>query len=103
MQAARSSDQQPTRTVGISELKNRADEIIREVSETGRPVDIVQNGQVAARLSRSVPHEPYTSEERRQAMMEWLRETEEFAQEVALRWPSSISSVELIREQRREL
>jgi antitoxin (DNA-binding transcriptional repressor) of toxin-antitoxin stability system len=103
MQAARSSDQQPTRTVGISELKNQADEIVREVSETGSPVDVMIDGKIVARLSRSVSHKSNNADDRRQAMRDWLRETEEFAQDVARRWPSSISSVELIREQRREL
>jgi hypothetical protein len=47
--------------------------------------------------------QPGLEDDRRQAAREWLRETEAFAQEVARRWPSSLSSVELIREQRREL
>ena len=44
MHAARPGDQRPTRTVGIDELKAQADDLIREVSETGRPIDIVRDG-----------------------------------------------------------
>jgi len=47
--------------------------------------------------------QPGLEGDRRQAAREWLRETEAFAQEVARRRPCSLSSVELIREQRREL
>jgi antitoxin (DNA-binding transcriptional repressor) of toxin-antitoxin stability system len=102
MHAARSSDQQPARTIGVGELKERADEIVREVHETGRPIDVALGGEIVARLSPSLPDEPDATEDRRQAMREWLQETEAFAQEVARRWPSSVSAVELIREQRRE-
>jgi len=42
-------------------------------------------------------------DERQRATRRWLQETERFAQEVARRWPSSVSSVDLIRDQRREL
>jgi antitoxin (DNA-binding transcriptional repressor) of toxin-antitoxin stability system len=103
MQAARSSDQQPTRTVGIGELKSRADEIVREVSETGRPIDIALGGKIVARLSPTQSDETRGAEDRRQAMLDWLRETEAFAQDVARRWPSAVSAVELVHEQRRDL
>ena len=84
-------------------MKAEADDIVREVSETGRPIDIALGGKIVARLSPSPPVEPTTTEDRRQAMREWLQETKAFAEEVARRWPSSVSSVELIHEQRREL
>lgn len=45
----------------------------------------------------------HVGDERRRAAREWLQETEAFTQEVARRRPSSVSSVDLIREQRREL
>jgi antitoxin (DNA-binding transcriptional repressor) of toxin-antitoxin stability system len=105
MQAARSSDQQPTRIVGIGELKSQADEIVREVLETGRPIDIVQNGQVAARLS-PVPRSesepgprPWTEEERAAF---WQR-MDALSSEIGRVWPKGVSAVDAVREQRRDL
>lgn len=97
-------DRQPApRTVGIRELKSKASEIVREVQLTGQSIDITVRGQVVARLT-SAPSDPSPDADgERRTLRAWLSETETFAQEVARRWPSSISSVELIREQRREL
>ena len=104
MQATRPGDYEPAaRTIGVRELQSRTDEIVREVTETGRPIDIALGGKTVARLSPTQADETRSADDRRQAMLDWLRETEGFAQEVARRWPSSVSSVELIREQRRDL
>jgi antitoxin (DNA-binding transcriptional repressor) of toxin-antitoxin stability system len=105
MQAARSSDQQPTRTVGIGELKSQADEIVREVSETGRPIDIVQNGQVAARLSPAPATEPASADaasaqEREHAVRDWLRRMDDVSQEIAAVWPTGISAQDVIDDVR---
>ena len=105
MQAARSGDEPPARKVGVGELKRRADEIIREVRETGRPVDVVQDGQVAARLlpAASAEHEPvarrWTDEERASF---WQR-IDVLAREISRVWPEGVSAVDAVREQRRDL
>jgi prevent-host-death family protein len=91
------------RTVGIRELKTRVSEIVREVRASGRPIDITVRGQVVARLGPLPANDALDDDARRQALRTWLDETETFAQEVARRWPSPTSSVELIREQRREV
>ena len=92
MQAARSNDQQPTRTVGIAELKAQADDLIREVAETGCPIDIVRDGRVAARLSplprpESTTAEEPSVEEREQAVREWVRRMDGVSREIAAVWP----------------
>ena len=105
MQAARSSDQQPTRTVGIAELKTRAEELIREVAESGRPIDIVRDGQLAARLSPAPATEseprprPWTEEERAAF---WQR-MDALSSEIGRVWPKGVSAVDAAREQRRDL
>jgi prevent-host-death family protein len=104
MQTTGTNDQQPTRAVGISELKIRADEIVREVSETGRPVDVIQNGRVAARLSpasasQSAPTRPWTEEERAAF---WQR-MDALTSEISRAWPRGVSAVDAVREQRRDL
>jgi prevent-host-death family protein len=94
-------DEPAARTVGISELRAKASEIVREVRATGRPIDITLHGEVVARLSPS-PDQPEQTDRLREARV-WLDETEAFAQDIARRWPSTVSSVDLVREQRREL
>src|SRR3954471_3610196 len=95
MENARSDDHEPAaRTVGIRELSEHAEEIVREVRATGRPVDITVDGETVARLFSSA--EQSDAADRRRAARAWLEETEAFAQEVARRWPSSASSVDLV-------
>jgi prevent-host-death family protein len=102
MQNGRSSDHEPAaRTIGIRELSEHAEEIVREVHATGRPVDVTVDGETVVRLS-SAAERPNT-DQRRLAARAWLEETEAFAQEIARRWPSSSSSVDLVRDQRRDL
>jgi prevent-host-death family protein len=104
MGAARTGDPEPAaRAVGIRELKTKASEIVREVRETGRPIDITVRGRVVARLTPPPVDAELSADNRGRAAREWLLETEAFAQEVARRWPSPVSSVELVREQRRDL
>ena len=104
MQAARSSDQQPTRTVGIGELKTEAEELIREVSESGRPIDIMRNGQVAARLSPVPSIEPISDaispERQEQAVREWLRNLDDVSREIAAVWPKGVSAQDVIDDVR---
>ena len=105
MQAARSSEPQPTRTVGIGELKTQAEELIREVAESGRPIDIVRNGEVAARLSPAPASQPELrtrpwTEVERAAF--WQR-MDALSREIGRGWPKGVSAVDAVREQRRDL
>ena len=106
MHAARSSDHEPAaRTIGVDDLKVQADEIVREVSETGLPVDIVRNGQIAARLSPApttgleAEPRPWTVEERKAF---WQR-MDALSAEIGRVWPKGVSAVDAVREQRRDL
>lgn len=105
MQAARWNDQQPTRTVGIGELKTQADELVREVAESGRPIDIVRNGEVAARLSPAPVSVPATAdaasvEGRERAVREWLRTMDDISREIAAVWPKDVSAQDVIDDVR---
>ena len=103
MQTTSTNDQQPTRTVGVGELKTRADEIVREVRQTGRPVDIVQDGRVAARLS-PVPTtdaaDATSVQERERTVREWLRSMDEVSREIAAAWPKGVSAQDVIDDVR---
>ena len=104
MRATSPDDDAAVRTVGISELRAKASEIVREVRATGRPIDITLHGEIVARLAPSPDQSDQPDRaDRLRAARAWLEETEAFAQDVARRWPSTVSSVDLVREQRREL
>ena len=106
MQAARSSDHEPAaRTIGVGELKAQADEIIREVSETGRPIDIVQNGQVTVRLSPVPTADPASAdvsfiEARERSIRDWLSRMDEVSREIGAAWPKGVSAQEAIDDVR---
>jgi prevent-host-death family protein len=107
MQGARSAghDEPAARTVGIRELKAKAGEIVREVRETGRPVDITVRGEVVARLSPSSSDESgltahrWTDDER----AAFWQSLDALTEEISRHWPKGISAVDAVREQRREL
>ena len=99
MQTTSSNDEQPTRTVGVGELKAQAEELVREVSESGRPIDIVRSGQVAARLS-PFPVDAATTEEREQAVREWLGRMDHVSREIGVAWPKDASTHDVIDDVR---
>jgi prevent-host-death family protein len=97
--------QPSTRSVGISELRAKAGEIVRKVQESGVPVDITIRGQVVARVtapphpaSTSAPR-PWTPEESAAFWKEW----DDLAAEIDKYWPEGLSAVDAVREQRRDL
>jgi prevent-host-death family protein len=105
MQAASDSgEQSPRRSVGIRELKAKASEIVREVHESGVPVDITVRGEVVARLTPTPS--PSAKLQRRMTAQErvgfWKR-WDALAEEIGSSWPEGVSAVDAVREQRREL
>jgi antitoxin (DNA-binding transcriptional repressor) of toxin-antitoxin stability system len=103
MQTTHSRDQQPKRTVGVGELKTQAEELVREVSESGRPIDIVRNGHVAARLSpvpTTDPAHALTIEEREHAIREWLGKMDHVSREIGAVWPDGVSAQDVIDDVR---
>ena len=103
MQTTSSNDQQPKRAVGVHELQTQAEELVREISESGQPIDIVRNGQVAARLSPVLttgPAEASTIEDREQAIREWLGKMDHVSREIAASWPKGVSAQDVIDDVR---
>lgn len=84
--------------VQIAELKERADEIVRRVRDTGEPVEIVHDGQTVAKL---VPpeDEPPTQEELDAFWEEW----DQLSKDIGELWPEGVSAVDAVRADRREL
>lgn len=82
------------RTVGVKELKKRATEILREVSE-GQRVAVTHYGRVLAHLVP--PTRKPTPEEIEAA----LAEAQEIMAAVQRTHPEAADAVELVREMRR--
>jgi antitoxin (DNA-binding transcriptional repressor) of toxin-antitoxin stability system len=106
MQTARSHNQEPAaRTVGVQELKDAADALVREVSETGRPIDIALGGKIVARLGPSLPDDATTpgaaqTEDRERTVRDWLRKMDAVAQEIATAWPEGVSAQDVVDDVR---
>ena len=82
--------------IGIRELKARAPQVVREVRETGRAVDITYHGRVVARL---------TPAEEKTGAGDFAKAWAEFdrvGRQISRKWPKRVSAVQAIREQRRK-
>ena len=81
-------------SVGIRELRQQTSELIRVVSEEGRPVEITLRGKPVARL---IPIEPeiLTPE----SAQRWAN-LDQLAAEIGARWPEGVSAVEAVAEGR---
>lgn len=84
--------------IGIRELKQRANEILRQVREKQETFNVTYRGRVVARL---VPVEEIP-EERARASAVW-KQMDELAWESGAAWPPEAPATEAVQEQRREL
>ncbi len=83
------------KTVGIRELKQQTSELVRQVRETGSPIQITNHGKVVALL---VPVEPGTNlEEEAKA---WAA-LDELAAQIGRKWPPGVLAGQAISEDRR--
>ena len=74
-------------TVGIRELKHRANKLVRMVRETGKEVQVTYNGEVVALL---VPVNPTRKKDDAKA---WAK-LDNLAEEIGVRWPQGASASE---------
>ncbi len=83
------------REAGIRELKQKASEVLRHVTESGEEVTVTCRGKAVARL---VPL-PDPEARRSMAAKVW-EEMEALSKEIGDRWPREVSAEQEIREQR---
>ncbi|HYU20381.1 MAG TPA: type II toxin-antitoxin system prevent-host-death family antitoxin [Chloroflexota bacterium] len=88
------------RSVGVRELKQHTSRILREVREQGEIVEITYRGRVMARL---VPERQVLSATEREKLVAVWADMDQLAAEIGKHWPTGVSAVEAVREQRREL
>jgi prevent-host-death family protein len=87
---------QQMRSVGIRELRERASEILRDVSERGEEVSITRHGRVVAVLVP--PREP---EKGGAAGAAAWSELDRVAALIGAKWPAGLSAGEAVSEDRR--
>lgn len=84
--------------VGIRELKTQASDIIRRVRDTNETIVVTYRGRAVARIEPL--EDPETT---RYRAREVLTEMDRIAEEVTQYWPSGVSTVDAVAEDRREL
>lgn len=86
------------RSIGVRELKARTSSVLRQVQDTGEPVEVTVRGRAVARL---IPIEP----PRAAAEDVWTvwADLDSVAAEIGARWPADITAAQAVREGRREL
>ena len=84
--------------IGIRELKQRANEILRLVREEQETFTVTYRGKVVAKLVPVVD----ASTERDLTSAIWTQ-MDELSIEIGAHWPSDVSAAEAVAEQRREL
>lgn len=84
--------------VGIRELKTQASDIIRRVRDTNEAVVVTYRGKAVARIEPL--EDPETT---RYRAREVLAQMDRIAEEVTQYWPSGVSAVDAVAEDRRNL
>ena len=84
--------------IGIRELKQRANEILRQVREEQETFTVTYRGKVVAKLVPVVD----TSIEQERTSAIWTQ-MDELSREIDTLWPPGMPAAESVAEQRREL
>lgn len=86
------------KTLGVGELKERIDEILRMVEEDGETINVTKRGKVIAHLvPASEPEKPVKSD-----LKSFWEETDRLAAEIGSYLPEKVDAVEIMRDVRRE-
>lgn len=83
-------------TIGIREFKARLSEVLREVEENGKIIDVTNRGEVIVRLVPMRRHK--LSEQQVNAI---LGDLDAMANELAAHWPEGVSVQDAIDDVRR--
>ncbi len=84
---------------GVRELKERISEILRMVEEECETIEITNHGKVVARL---VPAHKASRFEELTEDEAWT-DLERLSAEISAHWPTGLSTVDAVRDARREL
>ena len=87
------------KTLGVGELKERIDEILRMVEEEGETIDVTKRGKVIAHLIPASEQESSVAESDAAAWEKLKR----IASELSPYWPENTDAVEIVHNIRRDL
>jgi antitoxin (DNA-binding transcriptional repressor) of toxin-antitoxin stability system len=86
--------------VSVKDLKERADDLLRQLQETGEAVEILDHGQIVARL---VPTDEEVERIKDRQTIEALAELDRIGQEFAASVPTGTTLADLLSDMRRDL
>jgi prevent-host-death family protein len=87
------------KTLGVGELKEHIDEILRMVEEEGETIDVTKRGKVIARVVPANEPEKTVKKD----LKSFWEETDRLAAEIGSHWKGDMDAVEAVRDVRREL
>ena len=87
------------KTLGVDELRERINEILRVVEEEGETVEVTRRGKVIALL---VPA-PRAQQPVKQDLTAFWTEMDRLAAEIGAHWKGDMDAVEAVRDVRRDL
>lgn len=87
------------KTLGVDELREHINEILRVVEEEGETVEVTRRGKVIARLvPASRAQQPV-----KQDLKTFWAEMDRLAAEIGAHWKGDMDAVEAVRDVRRDL
>ncbi len=87
------------KTLGVDELREHINEILRVVEEEGETVEVTRRGKVIARL---VPA-PRAQQPVKQDLKAFWAEMDRLGAEIGAHWKGDMDAVEAVRDVRRDL
>jgi antitoxin (DNA-binding transcriptional repressor) of toxin-antitoxin stability system len=89
--------------VSTKEFRERADDLLRRVQETGEAVEIFDDGRVIARLVPALPLDMSPNDEEGFDIEHWIQEMDVLAAEIGASVPEGTTALDMINDDRREL
>ena len=87
------------KTLGIKELTERINEILRMVEEEGETIEVINHGKIIAHLVPANHPQQITTQDTNNI----LADLDRLAVELAPYWSKDVDAVEAVRDVRREL
>lgn len=85
-------------TIDANDLATHADEMLRQIGQTGQPIDIIENGVIVARV---IPiYGQSTSKDLNTFWSDWDRMSQEIGEELERQGIKSVDAVELMKDVR---
>lgn len=85
-------------TIDASDLAAHSDEMLRQIGQTGQPIDIIENGVIVARVIPIYGHS--ASKDLATFWSDWDRMSQDIGEELDRQGIKSIDAVELIKDVR---